>query len=52
MQLESEQFLSSLENTDGFCPSVIPFAIDMMNSVNKFTNGFTDGFYRRNLFHR
>jgi hypothetical protein len=52
MQLESEQFWSSLENTDGFCPSVIPFVIDMMNSVNKFTNGFTDGFYRRNLFRR
>jgi len=45
VQLESEQFWSSLENTDGFCPSVIPFVIDMMNSVNKVTNGFTDGIY-------
>jgi len=43
VQLKSEQFWSSLENTDGFCPSVIPFVIDMMNSVNKVTNGFTDG---------
>jgi hypothetical protein len=46
--MESEQFWSSLENTNGFCPSVILFVIDMMNSVNKFT----DGFYRRNLFRR
>jgi hypothetical protein len=40
VQLESEQFWSSLENTDGFCPSVIPFIIDMMNNVNKFTDRF------------
>jgi hypothetical protein len=52
VQLESEQFWSSLENTDGFYPSVIPFVIDMKNSVNKFTDEFTDGFYRRNLFRR
>jgi len=45
VQLESEQLWSSLENTDGFCPSVIPFVIDIMNSVNKVTNGFTDGIY-------
>jgi len=38
VQLESEHFWSSLENTDGYCPSVIPFVIDMMNSVNKFTD--------------
>jgi hypothetical protein len=43
VQLESEQFWSSLENTDGFCSSVIPFVIGMMNSVNKFTDRFTDG---------
>jgi len=43
VQLESEQFWSSLENTDGFCPLVIPFVIDMMNNVNKFTDRFTDG---------
>ena len=34
VQLESEQFWSSLENTDGIIPSVIPFVIDMMNSVH------------------
>jgi len=39
VQLKSEQFWSSLENTDGFCLSVIPFVIGMMNSVNKFTDG-------------
>jgi hypothetical protein len=48
VQLESELFWSSLENIDGFCLSVIPFVIDMINSVNKFTDRFTDGIYRRN----
>jgi hypothetical protein len=33
MQLRSEQFQSSLENTDRINPSMIPFIIDMMNSV-------------------
>jgi len=42
VQLESEQLWSSLENTDGQNPSVIPFVIDMVNSVNKFTDRFTD----------
>jgi uncharacterized protein YqcC (DUF446 family) len=55
VQLESEQFWSSLENTDGIIPSVIPFVIDMMNSVHSLPMNLpTDftGFYRRNKFHR
>ena len=44
MQLESEQFWSSLENTD-----IIPFVIDMMNSVHSLPTNlptdFTDGIY-------
>jgi len=33
VQLESEQFWSSLEITEGIFPSVILFVIDMMNNV-------------------
>jgi hypothetical protein len=35
MQLRSEQFQSSLKNTDEINSSVIPFVIDMMNIVRE-----------------
>jgi hypothetical protein len=45
----SEQFQSSLENTDGIFPLVIPFVIDMMNSVHSLPTNlpidFTDKIY-------
>jgi hypothetical protein len=47
VQLKSEQLWSSLENTDGQNPSMIPFVIDMMNSVYSLPmdlpTDFTDG---------
>jgi len=45
----SEQFQSSLENTDGIFSLVIPFVIDMMNSVHNLPTNlpidFTDKIY-------
>jgi hypothetical protein len=35
MQLKSEQFQSSLKNTDGINMSVIFFVIDIMNNVRE-----------------
>ena len=35
VQLKSEKLQSSLENTDEINPSMIPFVIDIINSVIK-----------------